>query len=303
MRSWCHSRTSLSETSCTPPETIPRVRQCPCPLVPSVFAGYLIGPKFRCVSVERTVVVGFSEQRLDWQEDCSDLQWEREERISSGKLLRKMWSLVLLFRVCLDQLASFWRETRAISPFTKTSFAQEWSGAPSTITYLVQCRPFLFENIEAYVAVVVHVRMEAGCGELDWGRLVGITWEANVGSSWTHQGRQWSYLLGILVWVCMWDLRIRTPSDLPQFQSRRGDYLRQERQKCPAKWESKFSILCDTPSIAPSLGVQGRVGVWDEAVVLTLSEDIIRDISSVCSLLETCWVAAPLDLKKDFLNF
>ena len=47
-------------------------------------------------------------------------------------------------------------------------------------TDLVECRPFLFQDVQADVAVVVHVRMEAGSGELDCGRLVGITYEGYV---------------------------------------------------------------------------------------------------------------------------
>ena len=57
----------------------------------------------------------------------------------------------------------------------------EW-GRAQLITDLVECRPFLFQDVQADVAVVVHVRMEAGSGELDCGRLVGVTWQRNVGS-------------------------------------------------------------------------------------------------------------------------
>ena len=53
---------------------------------------------------------------------------------------------------------------------------------PLLTTDLVECRPFLFQDVQADVAVVVHVRMEAGSGELDCGRLVGITWQRNIGA-------------------------------------------------------------------------------------------------------------------------
>ena len=53
-------------------------------------------------------------------------------------------------------------------------------GRAQLITDLVECRPFLFQDVQADVAVVVHVRMEAGSGELDCGRLVGITCEGYV---------------------------------------------------------------------------------------------------------------------------
>ena len=67
-----------------------------------------------------------------------------------------------MFRFYLDHLANL-SETRAISPFTKTSFEEE----RGRCTDLVECRPFLFQDVQADVAVVVHVGMEAGCGELD----------------------------------------------------------------------------------------------------------------------------------------
>ena len=161
----------------------------------------------------------------------------------------------------------------------------------ATTTDLVECRPFLFQDVQADVAVVVHVRMEAGCGELDWGRLVGITWEGNVGSCWTHPSGQGCYLLGILVWVCIWDLRTRTPWDPPQFQSRRGDYLRQGRQKCPEKWEKWVWHLGRSTKLglvlAPSGGMRGSEGpyfVWRHHQGHELSLQSFRNLLSCCSV-------------------
>ena len=44
----------------------------------------------------------------------------------------------------------------------------------TTITDLVECRPFLFQDVQADVAVVVHIGMEAGGRKLDCGRLVWV---------------------------------------------------------------------------------------------------------------------------------
>jgi len=80
-----------------------------------LLVGNLVGPEFSCMSVEWTVIVGFTKQRLDREEDGANL---------------------------------------------------------------VESRPLLLENVQADVAVIVYVGMEAGGGELDAGGLVGVAcWE------------------------------------------------------------------------------------------------------------------------------